>query len=201
MLKKVLEYITNLWYSIFRIGVYMCKGGISMRERITAYDVANWFIWKNNIEKQENTDDCDEYEVYEGITHLKLQKLLYNAQGVCLALYNKPLFEEKIYAWEHGPVIKKIYDIFKQYGREIIPAINCDDASKSISKIENDSIASDVLNITYENFAIYTAWQLRNMSHIPSGPWETTVREKGMHKQIDNNLIEKYFRNNIISNE
>ena len=33
------------------------------------------------------------------ITNLKLQKLLYYAQGFHLALYAKPLFNEQIKAW------------------------------------------------------------------------------------------------------
>ena len=65
-------------------------------ERMKAIDIAKWFIWKNNIERIENVTEGDEYEVYEGITHLKVQKLLYYAQGISLSLYNEPLFDENI---------------------------------------------------------------------------------------------------------
>ncbi len=39
------------------------------------------------------------------ISNLKLQKLLYYAQGFHLALYDEPLFPEAIEAWTHGPVL------------------------------------------------------------------------------------------------
>ena len=35
----------------------------------------------------------------ELLSNLKLQKLLYYAQGFYLALYDKPLFEDRIEAW------------------------------------------------------------------------------------------------------
>ena len=39
------------------------------------------------------------------ISPLKINKLLYYAQGNFLAKYNAPLFPEKIQAWQYGPVI------------------------------------------------------------------------------------------------
>jgi uncharacterized phage-associated protein len=42
----------------------------------------------------------------EDLTHLKLQKLVYYAQGFHLGLFDKPLFEEPIEAWAHGPVVQ-----------------------------------------------------------------------------------------------
>lgn len=50
----------------------------------------------------------------EPLTNLKLQKLLYYAKGWYLALYDKPLFNDKIEAWVHGPVVPSIYHAFKQ---------------------------------------------------------------------------------------
>ena len=85
-----------------------------------ALDIANWFLIKNNAEVVEHEADNDDYEVYEKITHLKLQKLLYYAQGISLAIHDKPLFRENIVAWPHGPVVKEVYDIFCKYGRNFI---------------------------------------------------------------------------------
>ena len=50
----------------------------------------------------------------------KLQKLLYYTQGFHLAIYGVPLFEEKLIAWEHGPVVKEVYDKFKEFGSNAI---------------------------------------------------------------------------------
>ncbi|HAS22646.1 MAG TPA: hypothetical protein DCR51_05795, partial [Idiomarina loihiensis] len=37
------------------------------------------------------------------ISNLKLQKLMYYAQGLSLALFERPLFDGNIEAWTHGP--------------------------------------------------------------------------------------------------
>lgn len=195
MLKKILEYCANLWYSIFRIRV----SGVKVMKKYSVKDIANWFLWKNKIEQLENENEYDDkYEVYEGLSHLKLQKLLYFAQGVNLAINNEPLFSEKIYAWTHGPVIREVYDKFKKYGRNDIELSMSDKEMEVIESLESNPKVSNVLNLVYENFGIYTAWQLREMTHTPSGPWETTVRTKGMDKEINLNLIKDYFLNNVI---
>ena len=65
-------------------------------ERYSALDIATWFIYKTNAEKKENQAINDTYEVYEGLTHLKLQKLLYYAKGISLSLNNSALFNDQI---------------------------------------------------------------------------------------------------------
>ena len=55
----------------------------------SAIEIATWFLLKNNAEIREHKATNDDYEVYEGITHLKLQKLLYYAQEINLAMYRK----------------------------------------------------------------------------------------------------------------
>ena len=206
MLKKILEYCANLWYSIFRIGANLWysifrigASGVKVMKKYSARDIANWFLWKNKVEQLENENEYDDkYEVYEGLSHLKLQKLLYFAQGVSLAINNESLFSDKIYAWTHGPVVREVYDKFKKYGRNDIELSINNKEMEVIETLESDSKISNVLNLVYDNFGIYTAWQLREMTHIPSGPWETTVRTKGMDKEISLNLIKDYFLNNVI---
>jgi uncharacterized phage-associated protein len=52
----------------------------------------------------------------ENLSNLKLQKLLYYAQGWHLAFYDgAPLFEDAIEAWIHGPVVPSIYRRFKVF--------------------------------------------------------------------------------------
>lgn len=60
-------------------------------------------------------------EAGDVITQLKLQKLMYIAQGIHLALYDAPLFKEEIEAWQHGPVVRELYHEFKVYGTDPIP--------------------------------------------------------------------------------
>lgn len=163
-----------------------------------ALDIANWFLIKNNAEVVEHEADNDDYEVYEKITHLKLQKLLYYAQGISLAIHDKPLFRENIVAWPHGPVVKEVYDIFCKYGRNFIDISEDEYNEEAIIEIENDKEAAEVLNLTYNNFAIYTAWQLRQMTHEDESPWDITEKTKGLNAIIDRKLIKEYFKQEVV---
>lgn len=164
----------------------------------SAKDIALWFLLKNNAEIKEHEATNDEYEVYEGITHLKLQKLIYYAQGISLALHDKPLFYEKILAWTHGPVVREVYDEYCYNGRNVINVKIDEQKAKLINEIENNKEASEVLNLTYDNFAIYTAWQLRQMTHSDNSPWDITEKTKGLDTEIDQDLIQDYFKREIV---
>ena len=162
-----------------------------------AMDIANWFLLKNKSEILQHEAEGDDYEVYEGITHLKLQKLLYYAQGVYLASTDNRLFEEDIEAWPHGPVVQEVYDIFKENGKNNIVVKLNDEEINVIRDIENNAEVSEILNEVYNNFAIYTAWQLREMSHVLGGPWDKTI--KLGKRIIDLSLIKEYFLKEIVS--
>ena len=77
------------------------------------FDVADFFI---QIANQSEDDQ---------MTNLKLNKLLYYAQGVYLARTGRPLFDENIEAWTFGPVIPNIYRKYKVCGRN--PIASSDD--------------------------------------------------------------------------
>ncbi len=60
-----------------------------------------------------------------GVSNLKLQKLLYFIQAYFLTNKkdNTPCFDEKIEAWDFGPVVPEAYHEYKQYGSGDIPNI------------------------------------------------------------------------------
>lgn len=196
IIKNSVEYLHNLWYSIFRIGRVSEEERI-MKRGYNALDIATWFIYKTNAEKKENQAINDNYEIYENLTHLKLQKLLYFAQGISLAKNGITLFSDKIEAWEHGPVVKSVWNKFSSKGREEITISDVNNSSEIIRKIESDTTTREVLNMTYDNFAIYTAWQLRNMTHIIGGPWYVTYFPN-KNKEISTNIIKDYFIKEIM---
>lgn len=159
-----------------------------------AEEIALWFLYKNNAEIKEHIAENEEYEVYEGISHLKLQKLLYYAQGVFLSLNNgEKLFSDKIMAWEHGPVVEKVYSIYRDNGRKTIDFVSSTASDEVIRKIEANANASSTLSLVYDNFAIYTAWQLRDMTHEIGSPWDITVKTDGYNNEIKPSLIKDYF--------
>lgn len=167
-----------------------------MKMKYSAMEIAEWFLWYNSYQKMSQIDENDSYDVYEGITHLKVQKLLYFAEGVYSAVTNNDIFKEKIMAWPHGPVVVEVYEKFSASGSK---ELEFDDSYWNIvQKINEDNEVFNILEFVYENYAGYTAWQLREKTHVAGGPWQITVDTKGMQKEIDKGLIKNYFKNNIV---
>lgn len=164
----------------------------------SALEIAKWFLLKNNAEATEHEASNDDYEVYEGITHLKLQKLLYYAQGICLAICNRKLFDDEIEAWQHGPVVRNVYEVFCSFGRNPISISMTKQDEDIINNLEQNREIKEVLDLTYDNFAIYTAWQLRQMTHVDGSPWDVTEKSKGLGQIIDVELIKDYFKREVV---
>lgn len=167
---------------------------ISNNTKYTAQDIAKWFLYKNYAEQKEKVASNDDFEVYDGITHLKLQKLLYNAQGVYLATTGQKLFNDDLVAWDHGPVVKDVYDTYCVFGRNPIIIPSTPENDEIVRNIESDAETKDILDMVYDNFSIYTAWQLREMSHAKGSPWDKTQK----NEVIDPELIKKYFEEEIM---
>ena len=64
------------------------------------------------------------YKNLDGISNLKLQKMLYFVQIQFLREYNKLCFPDDIEAWSFGPVIPKAYKEYSVYGALPIQYIN-----------------------------------------------------------------------------
>ncbi len=48
-----------------------------------------------------------------GVSHMKLQKLLYYAQAWSAVWTEKPLFADRIEAWANGPVVPSVFQTLK----------------------------------------------------------------------------------------
>lgn len=147
---------------------------------IKALDVANYILWLEN-----------RFEGSEGITPLKLQKLVYYCQGFHLAMFGKELFPEKIEAWLHGPVVPDLYHHFKKHGDGIVQA----------PKVLDDNDIGDeqreLLNEVVETYGQFSAWRLRNMTHEES-PWKNAY-EPGCNNEISIGDMKAYFETQLES--
>lgn len=146
----------------------------------SAMDIANWFLNYNYRLRELEDEDTD------NISNLKLQKLLYYAQGSYLALREKRLFDDDIVAWKHGPVVENVYHKFKRFGAN---GINEFDRQVNIDE-DTEGILVEVYNI----FGKYSAWGLREMTH-QEDPWKNAEPN---HK-ISIDSIKKYFEENYVS--
>ena len=145
--------------------------------KYTAVQIAQWFINKSIMLYRANKGDL--------LSNLKLQKLLYYAQGSYLALTGEKLFNDKILAWEHGPVIENIYKKYRQ-----------DFAIDKYKDVVIDRNTSNILDMVYNIFGQYSAWKLRDMTHNET-PWQTTL----LNEEIDCNKIKEYFKKHYVKED
>src|SRR5580698_3002223 len=100
----------------------------------------------------------------EFLTHLRVQKLLYYAQGWHLAMKGAPLFPEPLKAWKHGPVIREVYDHFRGHGFRAIPK------SQGNSTELIPAEAQDFVQSIWAGYRGFSALRLREMTHREA-PW------------------------------
>ncbi|MCL5771311.1 MAG: DUF4065 domain-containing protein [Actinobacteria bacterium] len=123
-----------------------------------AIDVAKYFLYKANQEG-------------DLITNLKMQKLLYYAQAWYLVNFGKTLFDDQILAWSLGPVIKSVYDEFKEFRHT--PIIFEDNFGQIIKQFNKEDL--NFLDEFYDQFNSYSAHDLVNMSHNED-PWKKAYK-------------------------
>ncbi|MEM7556757.1 MAG: type II toxin-antitoxin system antitoxin SocA domain-containing protein [Cyanobacteria bacterium P01_A01_bin.84] len=109
------------------------------------------------------------------ITNMKVQKLLYYAQSLHLALYDEPLFHEEIQAWRYGPVCPPAYKFYCQFEAEQLPI---PDKEQSLQAIPEE--IKSLLEEVWEYFGGYHAYRLSDMTH-GEFPWKKA--RKGLAPQ------------------
>lgn len=119
------------------------------------------------------------------ITNLKLQKLLYYAQGYHLAMTGRPLFSERIEAWDHGPVVREVYHECKRFGGNPIPAVQGFDPV-----VLGEHVCRFVEDVHADRGG-FTAWNLREMTHAER-PWQEAFVPK-QNEEIPIERLQAYF--------
>lgn len=144
---------------------------------LNCHQVADYFLAKQDTEAGDT------------ISNLKLQKLVYYAQGYHLAIFDKPLFNEQIEAWMHGPVVPELYQKFKAYGQGAIASV------ESIDLVHFNEETISFLDEIYSIFNQYSAWTLRNMTHEES-PWKEHEADAGIISLVS---MRTYFKTQLNS--
>ncbi len=127
---------------------------------------------------------------------LKLQKLLYLAQGYSYAFYDRPLFNDELEGWVHGPVVRDVYNKFKNY------QYNSIDINYEVEELDDE--AKEVLNYVIDNFSKYDAKYLEDLSHHQE-PWISSRNglnpDERSDKTISKEIIANYFINEVFQPE
>lgn len=137
----------------------------------TVHDVADYFLWLAHRDRL-------------GVDHLKLQKLVYYAQGFHLGFRDRPLFEGELRAWAYGPVSPDLWQRYR-YRRDYLEPPEAVDES-----VFTDD-AREVITMVHERFRNDSGLHLYRRTH-DERPWVTAC--EGDDDLIQNEVMAEFFR-------
>lgn len=150
------------------------------KAQYSALDVAKYIIY---LASQNVIDEVKGEKLYEGITNLKLQKILYFVQVFYLVKQDKPLFTDNIQAWQYGPVE---YEVYKQYKKF---------QSNPIIKVKNTSVITEqdkkFIEEIWDTFGKYSTTKLIGITHAHT-PWQEAY--KTSDQIISNKSLQDYYK-------
>jgi uncharacterized phage-associated protein len=139
------------------------------------------------------------------LTPMQVQKLVYFAYGWYLAIAGERLLNERVQAWQWGPVIPSLYGEFKPYGSGPITEpsyefffeggqmkfrpyrICSDDPAK-------DELARQVIAKVWKIYGKYSASELSSMTHAANSPWSQYYDQNVRGTDIPDAAIRAYFQ-------
>jgi uncharacterized phage-associated protein len=113
------------------------------------------------------------------ITPMKLQKLVYYAHALHLAIHGTPLIEEDFMAWKFGPVENSIYNEFKIYGYNQIQSLGTILSPRPDGQFvriapripKYDISTTNLINDVLDIYGEIDARVLSDMTHQDGSPW------------------------------
>ena len=140
----------------------------------------------------------------EGLSPLKIQKLVFLSHAWHLALTGKPLVDDEFpEAWPYGPVFPSIYHQFKHFGRDAITERASEMAVEgtTVRSWHPEIKAHDVkviklLDRIWKVYGHLSGTQLSRLTHAPGTPWDETRQAVGKIRNapIHNDLIKRYYQ-------
>jgi len=143
------------------------------------FDVAAFFVQMANL----SADDQ--------MTNLKLNKLLYYAQGASLSRTGNTLFNDSIEAWTYGPVVPAIYHKYKVCGKHPI------EFSEPVERNRFTDTELEILLDVMREFGQYTGSKLVSLTHRPGSPW-AIAQEKDL-PCLEPEDLKEFFTKNPVS--
>ena len=129
----------------------------------------------------------------EGITHYKLQKLLYYVQGFYLAIHKNHLFDAPIIACSTGVRVDEVYNKYSKFRFENIPCY----------KIFQLDMNTEVHKRVYDVCLIFKYYHAGVMEELimSEDPWIRAWGDRGIYAPgvvMDITDIKEYFINEYL---
>ena len=129
------------------------------------------------------------------LSNTQLQKLVYFAHGIHLAVFDTPLIDDPVKAWDFGPVIPNLYEKLRIFGRGFV---NSDLAPETRDHIDPQGNEAKAISSVWNTYKDYDAWQLSAITHIANSPWDKIWKQNNNHYGlIPNHLIADYYKQRI----
>lgn len=116
-------------------------------------------------------------------TNLEMQKLAFFVYSTFLVATRRPLMKGYFEAWKYGPVHPIIYRSFKEHGSKAIgskarvsdPITGRTEIAPPIEETETRRTVMETLS----RLSAFGAGKLVDLSHVPGGAWDLTIKEDG----------------------
>ena len=136
-------------------------------------------------------------------THLSLEKLVYFAYADYLCEHGARLYEDRIYAFKHGPVVDSVYEAYKRSGPQYIQPFEFGPDSAAHTGVKELPARSRILfakdgaeklmsiDRTIQRYGEYPASTLVDLTHRAGSPWSHVDSTKA-YQVISDELIRDY---------
>jgi uncharacterized phage-associated protein len=130
---------------------------------------------------------CDA-DAGDTLSNLLLQKLVYYAQGLHLALFHAPLFPEPVEAWMHGPAVPVLWRKFKEFKTQALPPLE--------AKPSRDVFSAEQLELLNGVWVLYGQFSARKLESMTQNeaPW----KDAELGCVISQESMERFFKTRII---
>lgn len=148
---------------------------------VTALNVAN------NVLERGFSENID-------ITPMKLQKLVYLIYKKYYQDTDKILFQDRFEVWKYGPVVRSIYDEFKEFGGNAIKRYSKEKNGAVL--IVNEKKAVDFrecINVIWEKYKLYDGIPLSAMTHKKGTAWYKAAKRRDPYLSIADIKAEEVF--------
>lgn len=130
-----------------------------------------------------------------GMTHMKLQKLIYFVYKKYLKDYDIKLFDNPIESWRLGPVIRVVYDEYSKFGKENINHIyaktNISGEKRVVSFERKDFY--DALEYVLDKYGNLDGWDLSQITHVPGTAWAIAYEDNGRPLDDEDIIKEEWY--------
>ena len=136
------------------------------------------------------------------VTIMSLLKLIYFAHGWHLARFGRPLVKNHFEAWQHGPVVRVVYECFQGDGDRPIKdrAVRFDPltATKAPAVYSLGAEEEGFLRQIFDAYGHLHAFRLSDLTHEPGSPWDQLWNEVDGSTNPGMRLSDESIRNHFL---